>query len=179
MRLYLVRHPQPEIAPGICYGSTDLGIVDSAATRTLAALSTLAALGPDTPVYTSPLRRCSEFAALLAAAHGFAKIVCDARLAEMDFGCWEMRAWDDIPCEEIEAWAADPAGYRVGGGESVAQMAQRIHAFHAELKQCGHERAVVICHAGSIRLLLACKSGLTPAEMAVEAARAPHRIGYG
>jgi alpha-ribazole phosphatase len=26
MKLILVRHPQPLVAPGVCYGSTDLAI---------------------------------------------------------------------------------------------------------------------------------------------------------
>ena len=44
----------------------------------------------------------------------------DARLAELDFGHWEMQSWDGIPRAEVDAWAADVAHYRPGGGESVA-----------------------------------------------------------
>jgi alpha-ribazole phosphatase len=176
MRLYLIRHPQPEVATGICYGSTDLPVSEQESHRALAALP---ALPPDAPLYASPLRRCSEFAALLAAARGFASVMHDARLAEMDFGAWEMRAWNDIPRTEIDAWAADPAGYCPTGGESVTQVAQRVRAFMADLRGLKLEQAVVVCHAGTIRLLLADQPHLSPAETAQYAAQTPHRIAYG
>jgi alpha-ribazole phosphatase len=177
MRLYLIRHPQPEIAPGICYGSTDLSVSLQEKARALSALAALPA--PDARLYASPLRRCSEFAAMLAAAQGFAGVTHDARLAEMHFGAWEMRAWNDIPRTEIDAWADDPVDYRPGDGESVLQMAQRVGAFHADLRLLKREHAVVVCHAGTIRLLLACQHGLSPKEMARHAARTPQRIEYG
>ena len=176
MRLYLIRHPQPEVAPGICYGSTDLPVSAQENQRALAALG---ALPPDAPLYASPLRRCREFAALLAAARGFANVIHDARLAEMDFGAWEMRAWNAIPRAEIDAWAADPAGYCAAGGESVTQMAQRVREFVTDLHRLRLEQAVVVCHAGTIRLLLACRLNLSAAETAGHAARTAHRIAYG
>jgi alpha-ribazole phosphatase len=176
MRLYLIRHPQPEVAPGICYGSTDLPVSEQENRRALAAL---VALPPDAPLYASPLRRCCEFAALLAATRGFAAVIHDARLAEMDFGSWEMRAWNDIPRTEIDAWAADPAGYCPAGEESVTRMAQRVRAFVADLRLLKLEQAVVVCHAGTIRLLLADQPNLSPAETARDAARTPHWIAYG
>jgi alpha-ribazole phosphatase len=39
--------------------------------------------------------------------------------------------------------------------------------------------AIVICHAGTIRLLLARARGLALDAMALEAAQRPHAIGYG
>jgi alpha-ribazole phosphatase len=176
MRLYLIRHPQPDVAPGICYGSTDLPVSAQENQRALAALD---ALPPDAPLYASPLRRCREFAALLAATRGFAAVIHDARLVEMDFGAWEMRAWNEIPRTEIDAWAADPAGYCPAGGESVTQMAQRVRKFLVDLRTRKLEQAVVVCHAGTIRLLLADQLNLSSAETARHAARMPHRIAYG
>jgi alpha-ribazole phosphatase len=176
MRLYLIRHPQPDVAPGVCYGSTDVAVSAQENQRSLAALG---ALPPDVPLYASPLRRCREFAALLAAARGFAEVIHDARLAEMDFGAWEMRAWNDIARAQIDAWAADPAGYCAAGGESVMQMAQRVRAFVADLHARKLKQAVVVCHAGTIRLLLAYPLNLSDAETARHAARTPHQIAYG
>ena len=31
MELYLIRHPRPQVAPGVCYGQTDLGLAEPAA----------------------------------------------------------------------------------------------------------------------------------------------------
>ena len=174
MRLILVRHPQPLVAAGVCYGSTDLEVAPGELARTLAALAPRLPAG--LPVYSSPLRRCAGLAAGLSATPIF-----DARLVEMHFGGWEMRAWDDIARADVDAWAADLANYQPGGGESVLRMATRIEAFHADLQRQlgGDGEAIVICHAGAMRLLSACHAGLPPPEMALQAARAPHHIAYG
>ena len=174
MRLILVRHPQPLVAAGVCYGSTDLEVAPGELARTLAALAPQLPAG--LPVYSSPLRRCAGLAARLSASPVF-----DARLVEMHFGGWEMRAWDDISRADVDAWAADLVNYQPGGGDSVLRMAVRIAAFHADLqRQLGDDgEAIVICHAGAMRLLSACHAGLPPPEMALQAARAPHHIAYG
>jgi alpha-ribazole phosphatase len=168
MRLYLVRHLPPLVDAGVCYGRTDLATDPAAQALALPALR--AAL-PDAPIYSSPLQRC----AVLANALG-SPVTFDARLAELDFGAWEMQRWDAIPRAEIDAWAADVTFYRPGGGESVADMAARIAGFCGDVDV---PEAIVICHAGAIRLCMAYRDGLRVAEMATAAAAHPHRIGYG
>lgn len=176
MRLLLVRHPQPLIAQGICYGSSDLPVSAEQLAQTAA---TLAATLPAGPVlYTSPLQRCAQLAQELVRQSGLAQPIADARLAEMHFGLWELQRWDDISRAEIDAWAADLAHYQPGGGESVLHMAQRVHSFYHDW-HTQKQDAIVICHAGTIRLLQACHSGLAPAAMAQVAAQRPHRIAYG
>ncbi len=173
MRLILVRHPQPRVAPGICYGSTDLAVAGQATARVLATLS--ATLPTDAPIFSSPLRRCAELAGKLAGT----SLTFDARLVEMNFGRWEMCRWDAIARAEIDAWANDVATYHPGGGESVLRMAERVAAFYRDIGQLQHDCAIVVCHAGTIRLLAACHAGLSPADMALHAASTPHQIGYG
>jgi alpha-ribazole phosphatase len=173
MQLILVRHPQPLVASGVCYGRTDLAVAPEQLEHTVAALR--GALPAGLPLYSSPLRRCAELAARLSPAP-----IYDERLVEIDFGTWEMQAWDAIPRAGIDAWADDMAGYQPGGGESVLQMASRIAEFHADLqRQLGEDRAIVICHAGAMRLLSARHLGLTPPDMAQHAARTAHNIPYG
>lgn len=171
MRLHLVRHLPPLVDPGVCYGRTDLA-TDPAAQ--VLALPALRAALPDVPVYSSSLRRC----AVLAEALGN-PVQLDDRLVELDFGTWEMQPWDAIPRIEVDAWAADVAFYRPGGGESVADMAARIAHFYADLVAANADEAIVICHAGAIRLFIAHSCGLGVPEMARAAAAHPHRIGYG
>ena len=171
MTLYLVRHPQPDVAAGLCYGRSDLPASEPDTARVLADLHQrgLDAL----PVVSSPLIRCAALARRLSPAPTF-----DARLAEMDFGAWELRSWDDIPRNEIDAWDADLLDYRPGGGETVMDVAARVAAFDAGLRQ-QHEDVLVVCHAGTIRLLAALHAGGTLREAALRAAATPHRIGYG
>lgn len=173
MRLHLVRHLAPLVAPGICYGRSDLAVDAALQAQVLPGLR--AQLPAAAPVFSSPLQRC----ALLAQGLGGAAVRYDPRLAELDFGAWEMRAWDDIPRAEVDAWTFDMAGYRPGGGESVAAMALRVAAFYDDLAGANSGAAVVICHAGTIRLLSARARGCEPDRMAQEAAGRPHAIGYG
>ena len=150
MILHLIRHPRPRIAPGICYGRLDLAAEDI----DLVALDLLARLPAGLPVWSSPLQRCRALAEELHAQPSI-----DARLAEMNFGAWEGRAWDDIPRAEIDAWAADVAHYAPPGGESPITLQQRALDFVAELTV---PEAVIVTHAGVIRVLLAHWQDLPP-----------------
>ena len=150
MRLFLIRHPKPLIEPGRCYGRFDMPAENS-----LTVAHALAAdLPSGVPVWTSPLRRCHELAGLLHPAP-----IVDQRLAEMDFGAWEGRLWDEIPRAELDAWAADVAGYAPPGGESPLALQRRALDFVASLAV---EEAIIVTHAGVIRTLLAHWQRLPP-----------------
>jgi alpha-ribazole phosphatase len=174
VKLHLVRHPQPDVAPGLCYGASDVAVADAELARVHAHLRAHDLPGT-LPVHASPLQRCAKLAHRLQPR----SLVFDARLAEMDFGSWEMRAWDHIPRAEVDAWAADLLYYRPGGAECVLDVAQRVAAFIDDLRQADIEEALLICHAGTIRLLSAMRAGLKLEQAALDAARQPHRIGYG
>lgn len=171
--LILVRHPRPVAAEGICYGRSDLPADPDDLARVHAALQSQGLPG-DAPVFSSPLRRCADLARRLSAG-----VIFDAGLAEMDFGSWELRSWNDIPRAEIDAWAADLVQYRPGGGESVLEVAHRVATALAAIRRHGGASAVVICHAGTMRLLIALADGTLPAQAALAAASTAHRIGHG
>lgn len=122
--MILLRHTSPEVAAGVCYGRTDLGLAPGFAA---AAAAALAGLPPVARVVSSPLSRCLRLAELIAAARGLA-LETDARLAEMDFGDWEGRKWSDLPRVGLDQWAADFHGARPHRGESVAMLAARVAA---------------------------------------------------
>jgi alpha-ribazole phosphatase len=145
VRLHLIRHPRPAIAPGTCYGRSDLALADDPA---LCAATLLSRLPADLPLFTSPLQRCL---ALAQALH--ARPIIDERLVEMDFGAWEMRAWNDIPRSEIEAWRAAPLDYVPPGGEPVTALRGRVRDF---LDEHRHRREfAVVTHAGVMKLFAA------------------------
>lgn len=154
MELYLIRHPRPAVAPGVCYGQTDLGLAESAvevAARLRPLLPTQFAL------FSSPLAR----ARLLAEALGTPQV--DARLMEIHFGEWEGRRYDDIGQAALDAWADAPLDFAPPGGESPRQMAARALAFVAELRASAPAAAVVVAHGGPLRALAGDLLGL-PAE---------------
>ena len=143
MRLFLIRHPPPLVAPGICYGATDLPLAEDPAGHAAALRPLLPAAAP---LYSSPLARCRRLAAALHPAPRF-----DERLRELDFGDWEMQAWDAIDRARLDAWAADPFGFAPPGGEAVAALRARVAEFLAELP----EEAVLVTHAGVIKVCAA------------------------
>lgn len=188
MRLYLIRHPQPQVAAGVCYGSSDLPVAAEECARICAAvLPQLQHLPAATLLFSSPLRRCADLAALLTNELGWAPPQHDSRLAEMHFGRWEMQAWDALPRAEIDTWANDLAYYRPGNGENVMQVAQRVHAFIDALLKLNVPQAIIVCHAGTIRLLNALTSSLPVGsasrpsleQTALLAAQTENKIGYG
>lgn len=52
----------------------------------------------------------------------------------MDFGNWEGQRWDAIGKARVDAWTADFCGHAPGGGESLAQMLDRVQS---ALASCG------------------------------------------
>ncbi len=155
MQIYLVRHPRPAVAPGVCYGRSDLSLAEDAA----AAARRLLAFLPDdlaaTPLYASPLSRCRLLAEQLHAAPRI-----DARLQELDFGAWELRAWQQIERSALDAWAADPLGFVAPQGEAVAALWARVGGFLADLQQQNPPRAVLVTHAGVMKVCAAELLGL-------------------
>lgn len=154
MDLYLIRHPRPAIAPGICYGRSDIGLAEPL--EPVAAR--LRGLLPEaTAIYCSPLRR----ARLLAEALGPAR--CDPRLQEIDFGRWELQSFDALR-PELDAWVADPMGFRAPGGESAAEMAERAGAALAEILAAHPSGAVaIVAHGGPLRAIAGQLLGLPDA----------------
>ena len=143
MILHLIRHPKPEIAPGICYGQLEIPAKnDKAQIERLQA-----ALPPGLPLWSSPAQRCRILAEAL-----HPQPVFDERLREMHFGRWEGLLWDAIPRHELDAWAADVADFMPPGGESARQVLARSLDFIAGLSV---PEAVLVTHAGVIRVLLA------------------------
>ena len=177
MRLILVRHPAPQVTSGTCYGRSDVAVAPHEMAKVRASLQ--ATLPAGVPLYASPLHRCAELAAALAQDLPASALHFDMRLAEMDFGAWEMQPWHAIARAEIDAWAADMAHYQPGGGEHVLAMTIRVDAFLQDLLREPHATAVVVCHAGPIRLLCALQAGLPLEETALLAASSAHKIAYG
>lgn len=148
MTLWMARHAQPLIAPGVCYGATD---VPADAQATLAAATALSLVLPQgLLVLSSTLQRCEKLTTQLLALRPDLTCKTDARLTEMDFGRWEGQRWDAIPQAELERWIDDFAQHACGGAESVDQFMRRVSAVWDEHAERGQD-AVWITHAGVIR----------------------------
>jgi alpha-ribazole phosphatase len=172
MQLFLIRHPQPEIATGICYGQTDIAVSDANQQSVFAQLRMT--LPADIAIFSSPLQRCAKLAQLL---HPLP--ILDARLMEMHFGHWEMQSWDVIERSEIDAWAADVVAYAPGGGETVVAMAARVIDFLQNLAGKNLHDAAIVAHAGSLGLIMAYEAGMQANELAQRVAREKRPMQFG
>lgn len=149
--LYLIRHPKVAVAPGVCYGRSDVPLVTPV--ETLAA-QLREQLPGQFALLSSPATRCLT----LARALGTPQI--EPRLQEIDFGIWEMQPYDSINRSLIDAWAADPMHFRGHGGESVAQMAQRAVAALDEALHDETGDLVIVAHGGPLRAIAGHLRGL-------------------
>ena len=127
--LWLQRHAQPLVAPGVCYGRSNLAADDNATTAAAVALQQAwraEGLEPG-EVWHSPLQRCEHLALNLQAIEPVFTLKPNPDLAEMDFGNWEGLRWDAIARAEMNAWTADFWNHAPGGGESLAAMMARVN----------------------------------------------------
>ena len=149
--LWLLRHAQPLIAPGVCYGQLDVPADSSATLQTSLRFTRAMPLGA--PIRYSPFQRCEQLAQALQAPEAF--LTADARLQEMDFGAWEGQPWNAIGRSAIDAWAKNLYGTAPGGGESLAAMLLRVRQALIESWQhdsrLGTRDVVWVTHAGVIR----------------------------
>jgi len=152
MKLWLVRHARVQLASGLCYGASD---VPADPDHTQAVAATLASVLPlGALLWVSGLGRAQQLAAAVRAQRAdLAAPTVDLRLNEMNFGQWELQAWDAIPRSAFDGWMADFAHHRFGGVESTQQVIDRVAGALSATRETGAEQAVWICHAGVIRAL--------------------------
>lgn len=164
MKLGLVRHAETTAVAGSCYGCTDVGVPPEA-TRAIAE-RIAPALPSDIELVCSPLQRCATLAQAIASLRPELALRVDARIAEMDFGNWEGRAWSSIERAELDAWTRAFADARPGGtGESTRQFMRRVGEAFDDWRAAGRD-ALWVTHAGVIRAVWALHDGLRCVERA-------------
>ncbi len=107
-------------------------------------------------LWSSDLSRARETAEIVGARIGLEPRL-DARLREANRGEWEGRRFIDIEREEPEryaAWRRAGAKFRFPGGESLRDQLERVSAAVEDIRREGELPALVVCHGGSIRVML-------------------------
>jgi len=166
LRLILLRHGEPSPAVlGICYGKLDVELSDKGEEQIRGKLPFLRMARPHA-LYTSPRKRAAETARIVGGALGMSAQTVEA-LAEIDFGEFEGRSWDEIRKlypEEFRMWMEHPAAVTFPGGENFAALKQRVLGFTATLQQSHQGQTVVIvAHGGVNRVILADAFGMSDA----------------
>jgi broad specificity phosphatase PhoE len=194
-RLVLVRHGETTGNSSVrYYGRTDLALSELGREQMRAAGRWLEdAFGRNImgPVFSSPLRRATEGARLIAGAN--ANIIQTGEFAEIDFGLFEGLTADEIRQQyaaEYQVWqrARFNAAYAYPGGESRSAFSTRVARALDQmlnvLDGAPYQVALLVAHRGvirtiterlgersptvelgSIQLLAASKSGQWQAEM--------------
>lgn len=166
MRLALVRHAETaEDTRGRCYGRLDVGL-SVAGRGQCARLADVFRSEPVRSVWASPAIRARETAEAIAAPHRL-DVGILASLRELDFGELEGRAYDEIAVSDpelYERWMTAPTTVRFPGGESYADLQERVEAGIAALQaQPDAGLVAVVTHGGVVRAVLRTVLGL-PAE---------------
>ena len=154
MRLWLLRHAQVAVPAGTCYGASDVEADVQATEQAADAFAHRPA--PGSALWTSTSSRALVLARAVASRRAdLAAPQPDARLCEMDFGCWEMQLWQDIPRAAVDAWTADFASHRFGGQESAQDVIDRVALALgdavAQARRLASREMVWVTHAGVIR----------------------------
>lgn len=169
-RLYFLRHGETDWnAIGRLQGQKDIALnargraQAEQAGKTLKKLLASAGLNPaELPFQASPLGRTRETMALARLALGLPAEGggYDDRLKEFTFGRWEGLTWPEASAAEpalARARETDKWNFRPPGGESYADLAERIKPWLAEQ----HGPSVVVSHGGVARTLMHLIGGLS------------------
>jgi broad specificity phosphatase PhoE len=107
-------------------------------------------------LWASDLSRARETAEIVGERIGMAPVL-DARLREGARGRWEGFLMEDIERAEpalYAAWRRAGADFRFPEGESLLEQQQRVTEALHEIHAAGPLPALVVCHGGSIRVML-------------------------
>jgi probable phosphoglycerate mutase len=156
-----VRHGQtPTTGTTLPGRAPGLHLADAGRDQAAAVAQRIADIKKVAAVYASPLERTRETAAPIAKALG-QRVKSDKGLLECDFGSWTGRKLKDLM--KLPEWRTVqryPSGFRFPGGESFADMQNRMSGTLQRLAE-RHRGGVVVAvsHADPIKAAVALALG--------------------
>ncbi|WP_405928408.1 bifunctional RNase H/acid phosphatase [Streptomyces griseus] len=166
--LVLLRHGETALTPEKRFsgsGGTDPELSATGRGQAERAAEHIAALGTVQDIVSSPLRRCRETAAAVAARLGL-DVRIDEGLRETDFGAWEGLTFTEVReryGDDLTAWLASPDTAPTGGGESFAEVTERVAAARDRIVARYAGRTVLlVTHVTPIKTLVRLALGAPP-----------------
>ncbi|MEM1120375.1 MAG: alpha-ribazole phosphatase [Bacteroidota bacterium] len=151
MKIYLIRHTQPAIEKGICYGSTDLDVAETFLAEAAAVKAVLPEITSQTKILSSPLQRCHKLAQFIADKH---PVTVEERLTEISFGDWEMQPWRSLGKETLIKWKANFVHTPCPNGEPFQSVFDRVKSLYEEILKMEVDQVFLVNHSGVIRAFL-------------------------
>jgi phosphoserine phosphatase len=156
-RIILVRHGHVDwIAPERFRGRAELPLSSLGRRQAQAAAGYIVATWKPDAVYTSPLGRCRETGAALAAPFRLEPQPIDG-LCDIDYGKWQgltrdqaKESWPD----ESELWFRAPHIAAIPGGETLAAVLSRVTAALRDILRHHPDQTVVLVGHDSINRVL-------------------------
>ncbi len=157
-RILLIRHGETDDnrPPLRAQGWRDTPLNDTGRRQAREAAARLASGPTIGSLWSSDLSRATETAEILGSMLDLRPHL-DCRLREGSRGRWEGSLFIDIEREEPElygAWRRAGDDFRFPGGESLLEHQTRVAAAVDQIRATGPPTAAVVCHGGSIRVLL-------------------------
>lgn len=160
-RLCLVRHGETDWnLEGRYQGQNDVPLNEKGRAEAHALAQKLQGT-PFTAFYTSDLRRAKETAEVLR-AFVHLPLTLEPRLREINQGEWEGQLVEVIKARYTELWrerTVDPASVRPPSGETVRDVATRVHAALDDIAALHPEGPVLIVSHGLAIATAICKAG--------------------
>ncbi|MFM8707377.1 MAG: histidine phosphatase family protein [Planctomycetia bacterium] len=165
MRQYLVRHGESvSNLEGRVQGQADVELSElghAQARRVADWISGVVAAAAESggaigEIWSSPLKRARETAAVIAAAIGL-PVRVEEQLAELHAGIFQGHLWADLEAafpDEVARWRSGDVDYVIPGGESRAQLAARGHAALETLAARDTTGMIVVAHGGLLTAAL-------------------------
>ncbi|MFB8024752.1 MULTISPECIES: bifunctional RNase H/acid phosphatase [unclassified Streptomyces] len=166
--LILLRHGETALTPEKRFsgsGGSDPELSETGRHQASCAAEAFAARGTVQEIVSSPLRRCRETAQAVADRLGL-EVRVEEGLRETDFGAWEGLTFAEVSERygaDLTTWLASPDAAPTGGGESFAEVAERVSAARDRLVARYAGRTVLlVTHVTPIKTLVRLALGAPP-----------------
>ncbi|MCK6264931.1 histidine phosphatase family protein [Vibrio sp. ZSDE26] len=152
--IYLLRHGKT-LGPAALNGKTNVEVAEE---TQQAIIETLYQDGITfSHVVSSPLIRCCDLANKLVEQDQSLTLKIESKFQELDFGDFDGRTFDELQphWEQLESFWRDPASHTLPNAESLQACYSRVSEGWSNLIEQSTHDTLVICHGGTIRLILA------------------------
>ena len=107
-------------------------------------------------LYTSPLPRTIETASIIAGATG-CRVEPDDRFIDIDYGDWQgltvEEALREFGAQQMDRWALDPGSFEFPGGNSMAEVRNRVEpALTAVIEKGNPSSVAVVSHLAVLKV---------------------------